>query len=54
MADRILNELKNIKEGDKNLHQHLKNFISQLIGNNEDLSAFEAYSSQQRISNGVQ
>lgn len=54
MSDRILNELKNIKQGDKNLHQHLKQFVSQLILDRGDIAAFEAASAQQRIQNGVQ
>ena len=53
MSDRILNELKNIKQGDRNLHQHLKQFISQLIIDRGNLSSFEAYSAQHRINNGV-
>jgi hypothetical protein len=54
MSERILNDLKNIKQGDKNLHQHLKAFVSQLILDRKDLSAFEAASSQHLIHNGVQ
>lgn len=54
MSDRILNELRNLKHGDKNMHQHLKQFVSQLIIDRGSLSSFEAYSAQQRISNGVQ
>lgn len=40
MSDRILSELKNIKQGDKNLHQHLKQFISQLIIDRGNLTSF--------------
>jgi hypothetical protein len=54
MSERILSDLKNIKQGDKNLHQHLKQFVSQLILDRGDLSAFESASSQQRIHNGTQ
>lgn len=53
MSQTIINNLKNIKQGDKNLHEHLKKFIGQLILDRADLSQFEAYSSQNRISNGV-
>jgi len=31
MAERIIKELKNIKQNDKNLHQHLKQLISSLV-----------------------
>jgi hypothetical protein len=54
MSERILTDLKNIKQGDKNLHQHLKQFVSQLILDRGDLSSFEAVSAQQRIHNGTQ
>lgn len=40
MSDRILNELKNLKHGDKNMHQHLKQFISHLIADRGSLSSF--------------
>jgi hypothetical protein len=53
MSDLIVAELKNIKQGDKNLHQHLKQFISNLLLDRGDLQDFEAYSAQQRISGGV-
>jgi hypothetical protein len=53
MAERILNELTNIKSGETNLQQHLKQFISSLLIDRADLSQFEAYSAQQRISNGT-
>jgi len=38
MAERILNELANIKEGNTNLQQHLKQFISTLLIDRGDLS----------------
>lgn len=53
MSDPIVAGLKNIKQGDKNLHQHLKQFISTLLLDRGDLQDFEAYSAQQRISGGV-
>lgn len=53
MSDPIIAELKNIKQGDKNLHQHLKQFIANLILDRADLQNFEAYSAQQRVSGGV-
>lgn len=53
MSERIVAELKNIKQGDKNLHQHLKQFISTLLLDRGDLQDFEAYSAQQRIAGGV-
>lgn len=54
MSEHILTDLKNIKQGDKNLHQHLKQFVSQLILERGDLSSFEAASAQHRIHNGTQ
>jgi hypothetical protein len=54
MSDRILSDLKNIKQGDKNLHEHFRQFVSQLILDRSDLSSFEAASSQHRIHNGTQ
>ena len=54
MSDSIASELRNIKENDKDLHQHLKKFVSQLILDRGSLDSLEAYSSQQRISGGVQ
>jgi hypothetical protein len=53
MSERILTELQNIKDKDKDLHSHLKTFISKLLIDREDLTNFEAYSAQHRISNGV-
>ena len=40
MSDKIINNLKSIKQGDKNLHEHLKKFISQLVLDRADLSQF--------------
>lgn len=53
MTERILNELASIKAEDTNLQQHLKQFISTLLIDRGDLSQFEAYSSQHRISHGT-
>lgn len=54
MTERILGELKNIKESDKDLHQVLKQFVSKLIIDKAEVTQFESYSAQQRISGGTQ
>ena len=38
MSDSIVKELKNIKAGDKNLHQHIKEFVSSLLLSRGDIS----------------
>ncbi len=53
MTDSIISELKQIKEGDKNLHQHLKKFISHLVLDRSNVYQFESYSAQSRINGGV-
>jgi hypothetical protein len=49
MSERIITELKNIKQNDKNLHQHLKHLISSLVTDKASVDNFEAYSSHNRI-----
>ena len=53
MSDSIVSDLKNIKANDKDLHQHLKQFVSHLLLDRANLHNFEAYSAQDRISGGV-
>lgn len=54
MSDSIASELKSIQDKDKDLHQHLKQFVSHLLLDRSCLPNFEAYSAQDRISGGVQ
>lgn len=54
MSERILAELGNIKQGDRDLQTHIRQFVSNLLLDRAPLSHFEAYSAQQRISNGTQ
>lgn len=49
MTEKIANELKNIKENDKNLYDHLKQLIASLSLDRADVNRFEEYSSSQRI-----
>lgn len=53
MSDPIVTKLKDIKQNDKNLHQHLKQFVASLLMDRAGLNAFEAYSAQQRMAGGV-
>jgi len=53
MSESIVPDLKNIKENDKDLHQHLKQFVSHMLLDRASLHNFEAYSAQERISGGV-
>lgn len=53
MSKSIMTELKNIKAGDKNMHQHIKQFVSTLLLDRGNLQAFESYSAQERISGGT-
>ena len=54
MSESIATQLKSIKEGDKDLHQHIKQVLSQLLIDRNPLPKLESYSAQQRISGGVQ
>jgi hypothetical protein len=53
MSDSIAKQLREIKADDKDLHSHIKKFISEILLDRANLTAFEAYSVQQRIGGGV-